>query len=68
MVILLHQSPKHWDNRCELLAFSDPEVDRGRQLGEGYVFLKIQGPCLDPSISGAVRVGYVGTLCCDSTA
>lgn len=22
MVILLHQSPKHWDNRCELLAFS----------------------------------------------
>lgn len=22
MVILLHQSPKHWYNRCELLAFS----------------------------------------------
>lgn len=60
MVILLHQSPKHRNNRCELLPFSDPEVDRGRQLGEGYVFLKIQGPCSDSLISGAVRVGYVG--------
>lgn len=67
MVILLHHSPKHWDDRCELLAFSlKSTVLTPRLTGQtirGGVCLSEDSGALLTFISGAVRAGLRGHRC-----